>query len=62
MWQVKLLDTFAAASYLELDYRHEARNQQRFRDELTPRLGGRRWRPPSPGVWTIERALLSASR
>ena len=39
-FDVNLLDTFARASYLELDYRAEARNLQRFTDELVPRMGG----------------------
>jgi len=31
-YDVKLLDAFAHASYFELDYEHEAENQQRFLD------------------------------
>jgi len=37
-FDVALLDTFARASYLELDYRHEAANQRRFAEELIPRV------------------------
>jgi predicted unusual protein kinase regulating ubiquinone biosynthesis (AarF/ABC1/UbiB family) len=40
-FDVNLLDTFARASFLELDYRHEAANMERFRHELVPRLGGK---------------------
>jgi len=40
-FDVNLLDTFASASYLELDYRHEAANLHRFERELVPRLGGK---------------------
>jgi predicted unusual protein kinase regulating ubiquinone biosynthesis (AarF/ABC1/UbiB family) len=34
-FDINLLDTFAAASFLELDYQHEAANQQRFIRELS---------------------------
>ena len=44
-FDVELLDTFARASYLELDYREEARNQRRFADELAPLLGGKVYVP-----------------
>ena len=37
-FDVKLLDTFAAASYLELDYEHEASNLERFSERLLPLL------------------------
>ena len=33
-FDVALLDTFARASYFELDYEHEASNQERFAEEL----------------------------
>ena len=36
---MNLLDAFARASYLELDYRHEAENLERFEAELVPRCG-----------------------
>jgi len=39
-FDVALLDSFARASYLELDYRQEARNLQRFADELVPLCRG----------------------
>jgi len=39
-YDVALLDTFARASYLELDYLHEAENQERFRRELLPKMKG----------------------
>ena len=38
-FDVDLLDTFARASYLELDYQHEAANMRRFTRDLMPRLG-----------------------
>ena len=44
-FDVALLDSFARASYLELDYREEARNLLRFTEELVPLLGGRVYVP-----------------
>ncbi|KAL1523881.1 hypothetical protein AB1Y20_018800 [Prymnesium parvum] len=44
-FDVALLDSFAAATYLELDYVHEAANQQRFADELCPLLDGKVYVP-----------------
>lgn len=44
-FDVALLDTFARASYLELDYEAEAANQRRFEAELVPRMGGRVYVP-----------------
>ena len=42
-YDVALVDNFAAASLKELDYIAEAGNQERFRDELAPKLkGGKR--------------------
>ena len=40
-FDVALLDTFARASYKELDYCAEAANLRRFEEELVPRLGGK---------------------
>jgi len=40
-FDVKLLDTFANASYKELDYVHEGNNLERFRTELVPLLNGK---------------------
>lgn len=37
-YDVQLLDTFAGASYKELDYREEARSQKLFRSELLARM------------------------
>ena len=39
-FDVALLDAFARASYLELDYSNEAANLERFEKELVPRLNG----------------------
>ncbi len=36
---LEMLDIFSAASYLEMDYLHEAANQERFVSELLPRIG-----------------------
>ena len=38
-YDVQLLDTFANASYFELDYVHEGQNQERIGNELIPRIG-----------------------
>ena len=38
-FDVALLDTFAGASYRELDYEHEAQNQQRMAQALTQPRG-----------------------
>ena len=40
-FDVKLLDSFARASYLELDYMQEGHNCERFEREVVPRLGGK---------------------
>lgn len=39
-YDVALLDSFAAASYLELDYLHEAQSQARFKRDLVPLMRG----------------------
>ena len=44
-FDVALLDHFASATFLELDYEHEAGNQERFAAQLCPRLGGRVYVP-----------------
>ena len=44
-FDVSLLDTFARASYLELDYMQEGANLERFERELVPRLGGKVYVP-----------------
>eukprot|EP00943_MAST-04B_sp_MAST-4B-sp1_P009431 g9431.t1 len=38
-YDIQLLDTFANASYFELDYAHEGGNQERIGNELIPRIG-----------------------
>lgn len=38
-YDIQLLDTFANASYFELDYVHEGKNQERIAKELIPRIG-----------------------
>lgn len=40
-YDVSLIDSFAAGSYLELDYCNEAANQLKFKQELVPRLNGK---------------------
>ena len=40
-YDVDLIDSFAAGSYLELDYSNEAANQIKFKHELVPRLNGK---------------------
>jgi len=44
-FDVALLDTFARASYLELDYAAEAANQRRFELELVPLMRGKVYVP-----------------
>jgi predicted unusual protein kinase regulating ubiquinone biosynthesis (AarF/ABC1/UbiB family) len=44
-FDVALLDSFASASLQELDYLNEAANQEKFRVELAPKLGGRVYVP-----------------
>ena len=58
-FDVKLLDTFARASYLELDYEHELANAQRMTSELLPRLKGR-VRVPRTHAAASSRKVLAA--
>lgn len=44
-YDVALLDAFASASLMELDYVNEARNQQRFIQELEPKMKGQIYIP-----------------
>ena len=58
-FDVRLLDTFARASYLELDYRHEADNLERFERELVPRLGGKVHVPACHRAVTTRKVLAT---
>ena len=58
-FDVALLDTFARASYLELDYREEARNLLRFTEELVPLLGGRVYVPWHSAAATRRKVLVT---
>ena len=58
-FDVALLDTFARASYLELDYREEARNLLRFTEELMPLLGGRVYVPWHSAAATRRKVLVT---
>ena len=58
-FDVALLDTFAHASYFELDYEHEADNQRCFAAELRPRLGGAVRMPDVHGALTSRKVLTS---
>ena len=58
-FDVALLDTFAAASLFELDYLHEAQNQERFRTELVARLQDRVYIPRVYHDHTTTRVLVS---
>eukprot|EP01062_Namystynia_karyoxenos_P073219 TRINITY_DN70050_c0_g1_i1.p1 TRINITY_DN70050_c0_g1~~TRINITY_DN70050_c0_g1_i1.p1 ORF type:complete len:501 (+),score=155.97 TRINITY_DN70050_c0_g1_i1:55-1557(+) len=58
-FDLALLDTFAAASFRELDYRHEARSQERFRRELVPRMRGRVHVPRVHGDASARRVLTT---
>ena len=58
-FDVNLLDTFARASYLELDYRHEAENLNRFAKELVPRCGGKVYVPKCHQEVTTRKVLAT---
>jgi len=58
-FDVALLDSFASATYLELDYEHEAANQQRFADELCPKLHGKIHVPAVHWGHTARKVLTS---
>ena len=58
-FDVHLLDTFARASYLELDYRREAQNLDRFASELIPRLGGKVYVPESHWEVTTRKMIAT---
>mmetsp|Transcript_40096 Transcript_40096/g.84091 ORF Transcript_40096/g.84091 Transcript_40096/m.84091 type:complete len:595 (+) Transcript_40096:67-1851(+) len=58
-FDVNLLDTFAGASFLELDYRHEAANMQRFTDTLLPMLNGKVYIPKCHHDLTTRKVLVS---
>ena len=57
-FDVALLDTFARASYLELDYRAEARNNARFRESLA--FLGFVATPDAVPAYSTERVLTTA--
>merc|ERR1712212_687757 len=44
-YDVALVDTFGTATLQELDYIHEAANQQRCKDELEPKMDGKIYIP-----------------
>ncbi len=44
-YDVALIDTFAEASLLELDYLNEAENQEKFIKDLVPKMGGQVYVP-----------------
>jgi len=46
-FDVELLDTFAGASYQELDYVQEGKNQERFTKELVPKVGSSKLHVPA---------------
>jgi len=58
-FDVALLDTFARASYLELDYMHEASNLERFQSELVPRMGGLVYVPSCERPLTTRKVLVT---
>jgi aarF domain-containing kinase len=58
-YDVKLLDSFAAASYLELDYNHEAANQQRFIEEFADRMKDTLYIPPVYWKHTARKVLTT---
>ena len=59
-FDVGLLDTFARASYLELDYVSEAANMRRFQRELLPKMApGTVYVPKVHGRLTSRKVLVS---
>jgi aarF domain-containing kinase len=58
-FDVALLDTFARASYLELDYRNEGRNGERFAREVVPRMGGAVYVPRCEWKATTRKVLAT---
>jgi aarF domain-containing kinase len=59
-FDVLLLETFARASYSELDYRQEGRNQERFLHELVPRVGSHLLHVPLVYWGTTRRKVLTS--
>ena len=49
---------FGLCSLLELDYLNEASNQERFRGELVPKLGGRVYIPKVYGDFTTRKVMM----
>jgi predicted unusual protein kinase regulating ubiquinone biosynthesis (AarF/ABC1/UbiB family) len=58
-YDVKLLHSFASASYLELDYDHEAGNQQRFIDGLGEQMKETLFIPPVFWAHTSRKVLTT---
>jgi len=58
-YDVQLLDTFAGASLMELDYINEAANQEEFRREFLHRMGSRVYIPAVHGKLTTRRVLVT---
>jgi len=56
---VMLLDAWARGAYGELDYEAEAWNQEQFKRELEPRMGGRIYVPEVDHKLTSKRVLVS---
>jgi len=58
-YDVALLDTFATASLNELDYIKEAANQERFIQELLPKMNGRVYIPKVYHEMTTRKVLVT---
>ena len=58
-FDIALLDAFATASFLELDYRNEAANLERFAAELVPRCGGKVYVPRCHGRVSARKVLAT---
>lgn len=56
---VSLLEAWARGAYGELDYEAEAQNQDRFKRELEPRMGGRVYVPEVDYELTRKRVLVT---
>ena len=58
-YNLALLDTFAAASLEEVNYIKEAENQERFRTDLMPRMGGRIYVPVVYNEFTTRKVIVT---
>ena len=58
-YNVALLDTFAAASLQEINYKKEAENQEMFRNDLMPIMGGKIYIPEVHHELTTRKVIVT---